>query len=69
MIILPNVAGTRDDCRPPVEADIQSYFHTTPPSVRNMVVQLDKKGFIAKKPNEPRSMKLLLSRDELPDLK
>lgn len=59
---------TKLNGRPPAEADMLSYFRTTPPSVHNMVVQLEKKGFIAKKPNEPRSIKLLLSRDELPDL-
>lgn len=60
---------TKLNGRPPAEADMQRYFHTTPPGVHNMVIQLEKKGFIAKKPNEPRSIKLLLSRDELPDLK
>lgn len=54
--------------RPPAEADMQRYFKTTPPTVHNMVMQLEKKGFIIKKPNEPRSIRLLLSREELPDL-
>ena len=53
---------------PPAEADMQRYFKTTPPTVHSMVVQLEKKGFIEKKPNAPRSIKLLLSREELPDL-
>jgi DNA-binding MarR family transcriptional regulator len=53
---------------PPAEADMQKYFKTTPPAVHGMVVQLEKKGFIEKKPNEPRSIRLLLSREELPDL-
>lgn len=53
---------------PPAEADMQRYFKTTPPAVHGMVVQLEKKGFIEKKPNEPRSIRLLLSREELPDL-
>ncbi|MBI4595071.1 MAG: hypothetical protein HY730_01680 [Candidatus Tectomicrobia bacterium] len=53
---------------PPAEADLQRYFKTTPPAVHGMVVQLEKKGFLEKKPSEPRSIRLLLSRKELPDL-
>ena len=53
---------------PPAEADMQRYFKTTAPAVHGMVVQLEKKGFIEKKANEPRSIRLLLSRKELPDL-
>ena len=53
---------------PPAEADMQRYFKTTPPAVHGMVVQLEKKGFIEKKPNEPRTIRLLLLRKELPDL-
>jgi DNA-binding MarR family transcriptional regulator len=47
---------------------MQRYFKTTPPAVHGMVMQLENKGFIEKKPNEARSIKLLLSRAELPDL-
>ena len=53
---------------PPAEADMQKYFKTTPPTVHGMVVQLEKKGFIEKKANQPRSIRLLLPREELPDL-
>jgi len=53
---------------PPAEADMQKYFKTTPPAVHGMVVQLEKKGFIEKKPHAPRSIRLLLSRQEIPDL-
>jgi len=53
---------------PPAETDMQRYFKTTPPAVHGMVVQLEKKGFIEKKPNEPRSIRVLLPREELPDL-
>ena len=53
---------------PPAEADVQRYFKTTPASIHNMIVQLEKQGFIQRKPREPRSIKLLLSRQEIPDL-
>jgi len=59
---------TRLNGYPPTEADMQRYFRTTPPSVHSMVMQLAKKGFIEKKPSAPRSIRLLLSREELPDL-
>jgi DNA-binding MarR family transcriptional regulator len=59
---------TKLNRRPPAEAYMQRYFRTNPPTVHNMIVQLEKKGLIQKKPYEPRSIRLLLSRKELPDL-
>lgn len=59
---------TKLNGRPPAEADIQRHFKTTPPSVHNMIVQLERKGFIEKKPGHPRSIRLLLSKKELPEL-
>lgn len=53
---------------PPAEADIQRYFKTSPPSVHNMIMQLEKKGFIEKKPYHARSIRLLLAKKELPEL-
>ncbi len=53
---------------PPAEADMQSYFKTSPPTVHNMILKLEEKGFIQRKPKTPRSIKLLLPRSELPDL-
>ena len=54
--------------RPPAEADMQRFFRTSPPTVHNMVVQLEEKGFIAREPGQPRSIRLLLSREDLPEL-
>ncbi len=53
---------------PPAEADMQRYFKTTPPSVHSMVLQLEQKGFISRVPNQPRTIRLLIPREELPDL-
>jgi Mn-dependent DtxR family transcriptional regulator len=53
---------------PPAEADMQRYFRTTPPSVHQMILNLEKKGFISRIPRTPRSIKLSISRDQLPDL-
>ncbi|WP_299696918.1 hypothetical protein [Hydrocarboniphaga sp.] len=52
----------------PSEAEMQRYFRVTPPSVHQMVVALEAKGLIARTPGMGRSIKLLLSRAELPDL-
>ncbi len=53
---------------PPAEADIQRYFRVSPPSVHEMIKTLDREGYIAREPGKPRSIRLLLSRAELPDL-
>jgi hypothetical protein len=44
------------------------YFQVLPPAVHDMIVKLDKRGFITREPGKPRSIRLLLSRDQLPDL-
>jgi Mn-dependent DtxR family transcriptional regulator len=53
---------------PPAEADMQRYFDVSPPSVHNMVVTLEKRGFITRTPGAGRSIQLRLRRDQLPDL-
>jgi repressor LexA len=53
---------------PPAEADMQKYFRVSPPTVHQMVVTLEKKGLIEKMPHQARSIRLMLAREELPDL-
>ena len=53
---------------PPAEADMQRYFGVSPPSVHNMVVTLERRGFIRRTPGAGRSIQLLVRRDQLPDL-
>ncbi len=53
---------------PPAEADIQKYFRVSPPSVHQMILTLEKRGLISRKPYEARSIQLLISPHELPDL-
>lgn len=55
--------------QPPAEADFQKYFKVTPPTVHQMIVKLEALGFISKTPRVARSIKLLISSDEIPDLK
>jgi len=54
--------------RAPAEADMQRYFRVTPPSVHQMVLTLEANGFIERIPGQARSIRVLLSRDELPHL-
>ena len=54
--------------RPPSEADMQCYFRVSPPAVHQMVVTLEKLRFIQRTPAQARSIKLLLPREQLPDL-
>jgi len=53
---------------PPAEADMQRYFRVSPPAVHEMVMTLERRGLISREPGKPRSIRLLLSRAELPDL-
>jgi hypothetical protein len=52
----------------PAELDMRQYFQVSPPAVHDMVVKLEKHGFISRGPGVPRSIRLLLSRNKLPDL-
>jgi repressor LexA len=53
---------------PPAEIDMARYFRVSPPSVHEMVKTLERRGFIEREPGKPRSIRLLLTRAELPDL-
>jgi DNA-binding MarR family transcriptional regulator len=52
----------------PAETDMQKYFKVSPPSVHQMVLTLEINGFIERVPGQARSIRLLVSRAELPDL-
>lgn len=54
--------------RAPSEADIQEYFQVSPPAVHQMILSLEKQRFIERTPGQPRSIRLLLPRKDLPDL-
>ena len=53
---------------PPAEADMQRYFNVSAPAVHQMVLMLEKRRLIARVPGQPRSIRLLLAREQLPDL-
>jgi Mn-dependent DtxR family transcriptional regulator len=53
---------------PPAEADFQQFFQVTPPAVHDMIVALERRGLITRVPRQPRTIKLLVSAEELPTL-
>lgn len=52
----------------PAEADMQRFFEVSPPAVHQMVLTLEKKGFIQRTPGEARSIKVLVPSENLPPL-
>jgi repressor LexA len=59
---------TKLNGRAPAEADLQRYFRVTPPSVHQMVLTLEANGLIERTPGQARSIQVLLTKAELPDL-
>jgi len=59
---------TKLNGRPPAEADMQRYFRVSPPTVHQMILNLEERGLITRTPGEPRSIRLLILRERLPDL-
>lgn len=53
---------------PPAESEMQQYFRVSPPSVHQMILTLETHGLIERTPGQTRSIRLLIPRDELPDL-
>ena len=60
---------TKINRRPPAEADMQSYFQVTPPSVHQMVRNLERAGLIRRTPRKARSIQILIAPERLPDLR
>src|SRR3954466_6222867 len=59
---------TRLHRRPPAETDMQHYFRVSPPSVHQMVLTLEREGFIKRQPRIARSIELLVDPGQLPEL-
>jgi DNA-binding MarR family transcriptional regulator len=55
--------------RPPAEADMQRFFGVTPPSVHNMIVELERRGLITRVPRQPRSIAISVADAALPRLR
>jgi DNA-binding MarR family transcriptional regulator len=52
----------------PAEADMQRHFGVTPPSVHQMVLGLERDGFIRRQPGVARSIDVLVPHQDLPIL-
>ena len=59
---------TRLHRRPPAETDMQQYFRVSPPSVHQMVLMLERQGYIRRQPRVARSIELLVDPQDLPEL-
>jgi len=53
----------------PSEADMERYFRVSWSSVHQMILTMEERGLIMRTPGEARSIRVLLLREELPDLK
>ena len=61
-------AYTRVNRRPPAERDIQRYFGVTPPTVHQMILTLERTGFIRRTPGASRTIEVLVAPEDLPIL-
>src|SRR3979490_1881542 len=59
-------AYTRVHRRPPAEREMQRHFGVTPPSVHQMVLNLERAGLIRRPPGVPRSIEVLVPPEDLP---
>ena len=59
---------TKINAHAPAESDIQRYFGVSPPTVHQMIVTLERLGFITRVPGQGRSIRLRLTKAQLPDL-
>jgi hypothetical protein len=55
--------------RAPAEADMQTYFGVTPPSVHRMVVALEQLALIRRVPRQPRSIEICIPAEQIPPLR
>lgn len=62
------VAYAKLNRRAPAEADFQRYFEVTPPSVHNMIITLERRGFIRRTPGRPRSIVISVPASQIPPL-
>jgi DNA-binding MarR family transcriptional regulator len=51
--------------QPPAEADFQRFFEVTPPTVHQMIVELERRGLVTRLPGQPRTIRVTLSSDEI----
>lgn len=54
--------------RGPAETDLRASFRVTPPAVHAMVVRLEEFGLVTREPGVPRSLRVAVPAERLPDL-
>ena len=59
---------TRVNGRPPAEAEIQRFFRVSPPTVHQMILNLEARGLLARTPGKARSLRVLVQSGMLPEL-
>jgi DNA-binding MarR family transcriptional regulator len=59
---------TKINRMPPSELEMQRFFRISPPAVHEMVKTLERLDFITREAGKPRTIRVLLPRDELPDI-
>lgn len=59
---------TKINGQPPAQSDLQRYFKVSPPSVHQMILNLEKLSLISRQAGVPRSLKVLLHVEQLPML-
>ena len=52
----------------PSELEMQRYFKVTPPSIHQMILTLERRGLISRVPHQARSIQILISSDQIPEL-
>ncbi len=52
----------------PAELDMAKYFHLTAPAVHSMVVKLHELGLITREPGVPRSIRVAIPKEDIPEL-
>ncbi len=59
---------TKINGRPPAQADMQRFFKVTPPTVHQMILTLERAGYISREPGTPRSLRILVEPASIPHL-
>jgi len=54
--------------RPPAQSDIARFVRVTPPTVHQMILMLEKAGWISRRPAAARAIAVLVDPVKLPDL-
>ncbi len=53
---------------PPSENEVAEFLGVRGPSAHRMIVQLAEAGMLSRTPGQPRTLRVLLPREEIPDL-